>query len=175
LDREPDLGGKIMAENGELAPVSKEDRIEAVAGILASLFASQRALKALAPHFGWSGLGNLLGDYGEFLAVEVYGLMPAPKGANGYDATTADGRTVQVKTNYAASMIGFRGEADLLLCLRINPAGQYEELYYGPFAPVRERARYSARDNKHVVTISQLVNLQGNGHLPPAPPIEPLS
>ncbi|MHC2702905.1 hypothetical protein ACVMHZ_006068 [Bradyrhizobium liaoningense] len=34
-------------------------------GVLASLFASQRTLKALAPQFKWAGLGNLLGDYDE--------------------------------------------------------------------------------------------------------------
>jgi hypothetical protein len=141
--------------------MDQQRRIEAVSGILASLFASQRSLKALAPQYGWSGLGNLLGDFGEFLAAEIYGLTPAAKGANGYDAITPDGHTVQVKTNFAASMIGFRGEADLLLCLRINAAGQHEELYYGPFEPVKALARYSARDNKHTVTLSQLAKLKG--------------
>lgn len=150
--------------------MDKERRIEAVSGILASLFASQRSLKALAPQYGWSGLGNLLGDFGEFLAAEVYELEPAPRGATGYDATTPDGQTVQVKTNFSAPMIGFRGEADLLLCLRINAAGQHEELYFGPFAPVRAVARFSARDNKHVVTLAQLARLRG-GAAEPEPPV----
>lgn len=67
-----------------------------------SLFASQRTLKSLAPQFKWAGLGNLLGDYGEFIAVEVYGLSPASRCANGYDATTPEGKTVQVIANFAA-------------------------------------------------------------------------
>ena len=31
------------------------------------------------------------GDYGEFIAVEAYNLQPAPRGANGYDATSSGG------------------------------------------------------------------------------------
>jgi hypothetical protein len=128
--------------------ISKEQRIEAMKGVLASLFASQRTLKSLAPQFKWAGLGNLLGDYGEFIAVEVYGLQQAPRGANGYDAVTPDGKTVQVKANYAASQIGFRGEANLLLCLKIDLTGDWTEVYYGDFSLVKQAARYSARDNK---------------------------
>jgi hypothetical protein len=92
--------------------ITKDQRIEAMKGVLASLFASQRTLKSLAPQFKWAGLGNLLGDYGEFIATDVYGLLQAPRGANGYDAIRPDGKTVQVKANFAASQIGFRGEAD---------------------------------------------------------------
>jgi hypothetical protein len=50
--------------------ITKEQRLEAMKGVLASLFASQRTLKSLAPNFKWAGLGNLLGDYGEFIAIE---------------------------------------------------------------------------------------------------------
>jgi hypothetical protein len=144
--------------------ISKEQRIEAMKGVLASLFASQRTLKSLAPQFKWAGLGNLLGDYGEFIAVEVYGLQQAPRGANGYDAVTPDGKKVQVKANYAASQIGFRGEADLLLCLKIDLTGDWTEIYYGDFALIKQAARYSARDNKSMVPISVLTKLKEAGY-----------
>jgi hypothetical protein len=74
--------------------IAKEQRIDAMKGVLASLFASQRILKSLAPQFKLAGLGNLLGDYGEFIATEVYGPHQAPRGANGYDAMTTDGKKV---------------------------------------------------------------------------------
>lgn len=134
-------------------------KIEAIKGVMASLFASQRTLKALAPDFKWAGLGNLLGDYGEFVAISAYNLTKAPAGSNGYDAITADGKTVQVKTNYAANQIGFRGEADLLLCLKVSDNGDWEEVYFGSFAAVKEKARFSARDNKHMVPVSFLRSL----------------
>jgi len=56
-----------------------------------------------------------------------------------------------VKANYAASQIGFRGDADMLLCLKIDLNGDWTEIYYGDFALVKNAARYSARDNKHMV------------------------
>jgi hypothetical protein len=131
-------------------------KIEAIKGVMASLFASQRTLKALAPDFKWAGLGNLLGDYGEFIAVSSYNLTKAPSGSSGYDAITQDGKTVQVKTNYAATQIGFRGDADLLLCLKVKDNGDWEEIYYGSFSEIKNHARFSARDNKHMVPISLL-------------------
>ncbi|MBJ7402179.1 hypothetical protein TSA1_26610 [Bradyrhizobium nitroreducens] len=145
--------------------ISKEQRIEAMKGVLASLFASQRTLKSLAPQFKWAGLGNLLGDYGEFIATEVYGLQQASRGANGYDAVAPDGKKVQVKANFAASQIGFRGEADMLLCLKIDLTGDWTEIYYGDFALVRSVARYSARDNKHMVAISALQKIAKAGYV----------
>jgi len=72
--------------------------IEAVKGVIASLFASQRTLRAVAPEYKWAGLGNLLGDFGEFIAMKAYALEKASAGSNGYDAKTAEGKTVQVKT-----------------------------------------------------------------------------
>src|SRR5262245_2923155 len=136
--------------------MDKERKVEAVKGILSSLFASQRALRALAPEYKWAGLGNLLGDFGEFIATQEYGLVKASAGANGYDAKTPDGRSVQVKTNHASSQIGFRGHADLMLVLHISTDGEWEEIYYGPFDQVKAASRRSERDNKDMIAISKL-------------------
>ena len=136
-----------------------ESKVRAVQHIMATLFSAQNALRELAPEFRWAGLGNLLGDYGEFVAIKHYGLTKAPAGSNGFDAKTPDGKTVQIKANHAASTIGFRGEADLLLVIKVEPDGRWTECYYGPFAAVKERARYSARDNKHMVLVRHLQGL----------------
>ncbi|MXO50148.1 hypothetical protein GRI42_02375 [Erythrobacter gaetbuli] len=130
---------------------------------MATLFSAQNALRELASDFRWAGLGNLLGDYGEFVAIEAYGLEKAPAGANGYDATMPDGRTVQIKANHAASQIGFRGEADLLLVLKVDTDGSWEEIYFGSFAAVKTVSRYSARDNKHMVAITKLKTIDPPG------------
>lgn len=135
------------------------DRIEAAQAILSSIFASQKALRSLAPDYAWSGLGNLLGDFGELLATDHYNLEKAPSGSGDFDARTQDGRSVQIKTNYAASQIGFRGQADLLLVLGIRVDGSWEEIYFGPYGPVKELARFSGRDNKHMISITKLRSL----------------
>lgn len=131
-------------------------KLAAIKGVMASLFASQRALRALAPEYKWAGLGNLLGDFGEFVAVEKYGLQKASGGSDGFDARTADGRTVQVKANHSATQIGFRGDADLLLVLHVDAEGEFEEVYFGPFAPVKQASRHSARDNKQMIAVTKL-------------------
>ena len=93
---------------------------KAVKHIVATIFSAQDALRDLAPEQRWAGMGNLLGDYGEYIALSNYNLKKAPGGADGYDAVTADGLKVQIKANHSSSTIGFRGEADLLLVLKIE-------------------------------------------------------
>lgn len=59
-----------------------ESKVRAVQHIMATLFSAQNALRELAPEFRWAGLGNLLGDYGEFVAgrdaAEVLQLREEP-------------------------------------------------------------------------------------------------
>jgi hypothetical protein len=108
-------------------------------------------------------MGNLLGDYGELIARERYGLLEAPPGSDGYDARTKDKRTVQVKTNYASSTIGFRGKADLMLVIKVDSDGSWDQVYYGDFAKVQAAASFSKRDNKCMITITKLRKLASTG------------
>jgi hypothetical protein len=137
-----------------------QDRIKAIQYILGTLFAAQKALQTLAPDFKWAGMGNLLGDFGELVAIDKYGLTRAPRSTDGYDALTSDGKKVQIKTNYSANQIGFRGKADLMLVIKVSDDGSWEEVYYGSFKKVKELARYSARDNKNMIAISKLKSIQ---------------
>jgi hypothetical protein len=66
---------------------------------------------------------------------------------------------VQIKANHSSSTIGFRGEADLLLVLKVESNAEWRELYYGPFKPVKEKATYSKRDNKHMISVARLQDL----------------
>ena len=72
--------------------------INAIKHIIATIFSAQNALRELAPDFKRAGMGNLLGDYGEYVCIEKYNLTKAPAGSDGFDAITEDGRTVQIKT-----------------------------------------------------------------------------
>jgi hypothetical protein len=139
--------------------VEKENKIDAVKGIISSLYASQRSLRALAPEFKWAGMGNLLGDFGEFIAIEYYGLKKAPSGSKGFDALTSDGKTVQIKANHAAKQIGFRGNADLLLVIHVENDGEWSEVYFGSFEKVSQLSTYSARDNKRMISITKLAKI----------------
>tara|TARA_Y100000590_G_scaffold417009_1_gene516299 strand:+ start:5833 stop:6219 length:387 start_codon:yes stop_codon:yes gene_type:complete len=118
-----------------------------------TIYSLQNALRELAPDFKWSGLGNLLGDYGEFIAIEYYDLTKASAGS---DAINSKGKTVQVKTCHASSQIGYRGEADLMLVLYVGENGKWEEKYYGDFNKIKKHSNYSARDNKNTITLTKI-------------------
>tara|TARA_Y100000588_G_scaffold361519_1_gene422401 strand:- start:3 stop:428 length:426 start_codon:yes stop_codon:yes gene_type:complete len=139
--------------------VDTKQKTDAAKGIIASIYASQRALKALAPEYKWAGLGNLLGDFGEFIAINHYGLDKAPASSEGYDAITKDGKTVQIKTNHAAQQIGFRGKADLILVIHVEEDGSWDEIYFGDHELVEKNSTFSARDNKRMISITKLKTL----------------
>nr|WP_297366646.1 hypothetical protein [Acidocella sp.] len=108
-------------------------------------------------------MGNLLGDYGEFVAINHYGFTKSEAVTAGFDAITEDGKTVQIKTSHAAEQIGFRGEADLMLVLKVGLDGTWEEVYFGNFSAVKAIARHSTRDNKYMVPVSKLRALARTG------------
>ena len=137
------------------AMTSPTDRV-AVQHLMATVFRMQHALVALAPEYKWRGLGNLLGDYGEYMATVTYGLTKAPAGSNGFDAVTADGRTVQIKANRSSDTIGIRGTADLLLVLGVNDDAEIEEIYFGDFEAAVALGNESKRDNKISITVTRL-------------------
>jgi len=76
---------------------------DAVKHIVATIFSAQDALRDLAPEQRWAGMGNLLGDYGEYIALANYNLKKARGGADGYDATTLEGLKVQIKANHSSA------------------------------------------------------------------------
>jgi hypothetical protein len=127
--------------------------------IFRTFFEAQQKLKLLAPEYRWTGMGNLLGDFGEFLAIEHYGLIKSRGGSDSYDATTKSGETVQIKANFSAKQVGIRGKADLLLVLSISNDASFEEVYFGSFDLAREHANYSSRDNKWMLGIQKLRRL----------------
>jgi len=136
-----------------------QDQVQAARRIMHSIFDRQRRLRELAPDYGWRGLGNLLGDYGEFICTRFYSLQKAGAGAEGYDAWNAVGDTVQIKTNRSSGTIGFRGDAELLLAIQVDDRASWREIYYGDFQEVKRIARYSKRDNKFTVTREALGSL----------------
>ena len=135
----------------------KDALFDAVKHILATMYSAQNALRSLAPEYKWSGMGNLLGDYGEFLATHKFGMIKAPPGKE-FDAYY-NKKKVQIKTNHSSAEIGFRGNSDFMLVLHIDDSGDYTIVYFGPFKHVLNASRRSERDNKNMITLSKLKKL----------------
>ncbi len=136
-----------------------DEKAEAIRHIMGTIFSAQNALRSLEPDYKWAGMGNVLGDYGECVAINHFGWEKAAAGASGYDAIDTEGRRVQIKTNHASTTIGFRGEADRMLVLHVTTDGSWDVLYHGDFSTVAEVSNYSARDNKRTITIGRLKRL----------------
>ena len=138
----------------------ESEKIEAAKGIIASIYASQRTLRVLAPDYKWAGLGNLLGDFGELVAIHHYQLKKAPTGSKDFDAFTIDGKKVQIKANHAANQIGVRGEPDLILVIHVNDNGDWDQVYYSDYETVKKYSKYGKRDNSWKISIKKLRSLQ---------------
>ena len=53
--------------------------------------------------------------------------------------------------------------------LKIESNGEWRQLYYGPFKPVKEKATYSKRDNKYMIPVARLQELRNNNKILPDP------
>ena len=101
--------------------------------ILVSYLAAKDELVKIVPTFNWS---NLLGDYGEYIAINEFGLTQAEISKEGYDAKNKKGQTVQIKTIRTTnrSINHLKKGADHLLVFQIDNNGDYQKIYYGePF------------------------------------------
>ena len=99
--------------------------------------------------------GHLVGSLGEVFAAERYGLSLLRGSSEAYDATSADGRRVQIKATQGRS-IGLRSEPDYLLILRITKGGELEEVYNGRGWRVWQIAGPLQKNGQRPVSISRL-------------------
>lgn len=80
--------------------------------------------------------GKLVGDIGEVLAAEVYGLELLPENSYQYDAVEkATGRKIQIKASFKGYSYFPYGDdkiPDYFLAVNINEKGELEELFNGP-------------------------------------------
>ncbi len=106
------------------------------------------AHKAMCRHFAHTGLaftldGKLVGDIGEAVISDAFGIELCEKRTAGVDGHAADGRSVQIKaTGFQRGGPAFtpgEGVADHLIFVRIDfNEGRAVVLYNGPEAFVRE-------------------------------------
>ncbi|MDW9679677.1 DUF6998 domain-containing protein [Sinorhizobium meliloti] len=117
-----------------------------------SVMALYDAHAAMCRHLAHTGFtftldGKLLGDIGEALVADAYGLSPPRKRAPGIDAYAVDGRSVQIKAtqdeNAGPAFAPGKGVANHLIFLWIDFRKEKHAhvLYNGPEAPVRELIR----------------------------------
>lgn len=125
------------------------------------------ARNSLRDHYAGTDLrftfdGNLVGDLGEAVAAELFGLRLAGRSNHGIDGYTSDGRrSVQVKASGTRRGPAFRPikeHADYLLVLHFDfGACTGEVIYNGPEAPVV--ARLKNFSGQRCVSLPALIRL----------------
>ncbi|OGE78902.1 MAG: hypothetical protein A3C85_00115 [Candidatus Doudnabacteria bacterium RIFCSPHIGHO2_02_FULL_48_21] len=73
--------------------------------------------------------GHMVGSIGEVYAQQYYGVELYPPSHQEHDGLW-QGRQVQIKATQRIS-VELKGPSDLLLVLKINPDGSFEEIYNG--------------------------------------------
>ncbi|HEY8602932.1 DUF6998 domain-containing protein [Tsuneonella suprasediminis] len=123
--------------------------------------------------------GNLVGDLGEWIAIEEFGMELSPAGRAGVDGTI-DGETVQVKATITGKQAAFRYLPEEILAQRLlvfkicEQGHDYEVIYDGPQKPVVEQiyARWNnkseTRGRQRSISANQLRKFQEQ-HLKVAP------
>ncbi len=106
--------------------------------------------------------GRLVGDLGEVLAEENYKITLFEKVKAKYDATTSDGRMIQIKATFKDKLT-FPSEhiPELFLGLKINEDGSFDEIYNGPGKYVKELImnRKSPYNRLHLLLNKKLIEI----------------
>ena len=130
--------------------------------IIKRLYQARNELRALFPELPFSLDGKLVGDIGEAIALQDFGLTQLPAGTELHDFVTDDGRHVQVKTTQATAPhrgvgLGLTMQSfEHLIVLQISVEGTYSVLYDGPGTYID-----AARSHRKTpsLTVSQLRTL----------------
>jgi hypothetical protein len=123
-----------------------------------------KELKREYPHKEFTLDGRLVGDIGEILVEESYDVKLYDSIKAKYDAETKDGKKVQIKATFKASL-GFPCDEssvpDYYLGIKINHDGSFQEIYNGPGIVIWEAVKHLKvpKNNLYNVSIKKLGDL----------------
>lgn len=106
--------------------------------------------------------GRLVGDIGEVLAESAYDIKLFEDLQKHHDATSADGRLVQIKATMKASLTFPVDHIPLYyIGIQVHTDGSFTEVFNGPGALAWEavKSRKATKTNLHVVSVSALKKL----------------
>lgn len=110
----------------------------AIQNSLSLIFQGIEGLKQTFPHREFTIDGRLVGDIGEVIAAIEYDLILDDVSRATHDASTPDGRQIQIKATFKNSLT-FRTVPDYYLGFQLFEDGRYEEIYNGPGRLIYER------------------------------------
>jgi hypothetical protein len=124
---------------------------DAIAEGLRLIFQGIENLKEAFPNREFTIDGRLVGDVGEVIAALEYDVVLHDISQPIHDATTSDGRNVQIKATFKDSLT-FRSVPDYYLGFKLYPDGRHEVVFNGPGKAIYDR--YATRKGIGVVLLS---------------------
>lgn len=122
---------------------------EPIPSVIQCLYAQQDILRKAFPNHSFALDGNLIGDIGEAIAQNLFGLEKLTGNSQRHDMKRSeDGLLVQVKTTQKAAAskpVGLglvKQTFDCLLVLELEQDGSVDVLYNGPGSIIDEKRRH---------------------------------
>jgi hypothetical protein len=142
------------------------EKLEELKKLIKQLYGIQKQLRSVFPELEFTLDGKIVGDIGEAIAMQQFGLSKLPGNTKTHDLLTANGKMkVQVKATLATDPnrnvgMGWNKEVfDHLLVLQIKRDGECERVFDGPGHYI-ENFRNERPNRKTLdLTINQLRNL----------------
>ncbi len=132
------------------------DHWREVGELLASLYDIVDRLEALFPGRKFTPDGHLVGSIGEVICARLFRLELLPASAPDHDATTGDGRRVQIKFTQGARGVALRAEPDYLLVLRLAPDRSLEVVYNGKGKAAWSQSGSMQRNGQRQISLARL-------------------
>jgi hypothetical protein len=114
---------------------------QAIVEALTLIFGGIERLKQAFPNRQFTIDGRLVGDIGEIIAALEYDVVLHEVSQKDHDATTPNGRRLQIKATFKDSLT-FKTTSDYYLGFKLFPDGRYEEVFNGPARIIYERFKH---------------------------------
>ena len=128
------------------------------------LYRIVQTLEKMFPDRPFTPDGHMVGSLGECIVADAYGLRLMAPSNEGYDAITAEGLKVEIKTTQAKS-VAFRSVPDHCIVIKLLKDGSFKEIFNGPGSmldPLLE-AKKPQSNGQRQLSLSQNSNLYSTG------------
>ena len=115
-------------------------------------------LEAAFPERKFTIDGHLIGSIGEVIVAELYGLKLLSQTEEKHDATTSDGKFVQIKVTQT-DKIALSSEPDFLIVIKMLNSGDWEEIYNGPGKNAWENSGKKQKNGQQPISLAKLKKL----------------
>ncbi len=130
--------------------------------LIREIYSIVSELRKKYPNRSFTPDGHMVGSLGEVYAAEKYGIKLFKNSHPRYDGEI-NGRKIQIKTTQGKG-VEINGEYELLLVLRINDDGEFDEIYNGdgirPWISLKHRKQTKA--GEIYISLKQLAELNEN-------------